>query len=113
MPRMGWPGTGASMRMGAAARAKARSLTKARILLTLTLRRLMRPSRSSLNVAGLHAELGDDRSLLDLYPSSRHAKAGQGFLNISGFCVPLSYFGCSRFMACLASCRIFRFVRIG
>ncbi len=44
MPTMGRPGTGASMRMGAAARARARSLTSELILLTRTRWRRVVPS---------------------------------------------------------------------
>ena len=75
------PGTGASMRMGEAARARARSFCQAGDLVDPHPLLLHLAADAPLDVAGVQAKLGDGRPLVDLDDLGRHAKAGQGLFD--------------------------------
>jgi len=85
------------MRMGDAARARARSLTRLAILLTLILARFVRPSTSRVQRSLALPELGDRRSLVHLYDLGRHTKAGQRVLDDAH---PLADLGLAKFLFC-------------
>ena len=80
MPTYMCPGTGAWMRMRGAARASARSSVRRTICATRT---RVRPWRG-LDEIGLHAELGDGGSAVDLDHVGGHAEGGQGLLDDLG-----------------------------
>ena len=81
-PRSPLPGTGASMRMGEAASASARSLDSAAMRLTLTLTRFTLPvAVAPLDIARLQPELGHHRAGVHLHHADGHAQAAQRLLD--------------------------------